>query len=311
MVSAINQTTFKNIEPQTKKTNNVSFCSISGSGKTDNFEKRTDKSNNGKFDLSEAGKNFLKGIISPVTALVKHPLMTIGIIGGTILTCSLVPVLAPVTAIGFGALSLYQLGKGCYNATKLYKNGQYDAAEKAFDEIGQGTAGVALTAVGVKQSARVAKEAKMMNELNVNSLTKAQKESVALEVKEGSFVNALKEIGSLFTTKSGLKATLKQFRPSNISQRGTMASGRLNIASRMRQIRAVWRDARRGIVILSEVECRGTKSKDSPRQCPNVSASHWGILRLFCYAKLPPAPLRMTGKAAKKPRGCYTARPVE
>ncbi len=184
------------------------------------YNSLSDKSNNGQFDLSEAGKNFLKGVISPVTAAIEHPLMTAGVLGATVVACSLVPVLAPVTAIGFGALSLYQLGKGCYKAGKLYSNGEYDRAEKAFDEIGQGTAGVALTVLGVRQSAKVAKEAKVMSELNVNTLTKAQKQAIALEVKEGSFTNALKETVSLFTTKTGLKATISQFKPSNIAQRG-------------------------------------------------------------------------------------------
>ena len=180
----------------------------------------SDKSNNGKFDLSEAGKNFLKGVISPVTTLIKHPLMTAGVLGATVVACSLVPVLAPVTAIGFGIMSVYQLGKGCYNAGKLYSKGEYDKAERAFDEIGQGTAGVALTALGIKQSAKVAKEAKLMSELNVNTLTKAQKQAIAVEVKEGSFANAFKETISLFTTKTGLKAAMSQFKPSNIAQRG-------------------------------------------------------------------------------------------
>lgn len=188
--------------------------------KTPYIPDTTDKSNNGKFDISEAGKNFLKGVISPITAVVKHPLMTAGIIGGTALACALVPVLAPITAIGFGAMSVYQLGKGFYNAGTLIANKEYDKAEKAFDEIGQGTVGVALTALGIKQSAKVAKEAKLMNELNVNVLTKAQKQAVATEISEGSYLNALKEIGSLFTTKSGLKATVSQFKPSNIAQRG-------------------------------------------------------------------------------------------
>lgn len=219
MISSVTQST--GFETILKKQN---FGTKQISNTTQNLNpdcfKKTDKSNNGKFDLSEAGKNFLKGIISPITAIVKHPAATLGIIGATAVACSLVPVLGPITAIGFGALSLVQLGKGCYNAAKLYKNGQYDNAEKAFNEIGQGTVGVALTAVGVKQSAKVAKEAKLMNEQSLTSLSKVQKQAIASEVKEGSFVSALKEVGSLFTTKSGLKAALNQFKPANISQRG-------------------------------------------------------------------------------------------
>lgn len=44
----------------------------------DTFE--INKSNNGKFDVSEAGKNLVKGITSPITAMIKHPIATIGVI---------------------------------------------------------------------------------------------------------------------------------------------------------------------------------------------------------------------------------------
>ena len=48
----------------------------------DSFEnsKPVNKANNGKFNISEAGKNLAKGIISPLTAVVKHPIATISVI---------------------------------------------------------------------------------------------------------------------------------------------------------------------------------------------------------------------------------------
>lgn len=180
---------------------------------------KENKSNNGKFDISECAKNFFKGVISPVTAIVKHPVITIGTVAATAALCSLVPVMGPVLAVGFGALSAFQLGKGAFNVVKNCKNGDFDKAEKSFNEVGQGTVGVAMTMLGVKQNAKVAKEAKIMSELNINSLDKAQKAQIASEVKELGFIDAIKETGSLFTSKAGLKAIGKQFKPSNIIQR--------------------------------------------------------------------------------------------
>ncbi len=189
--------------------------------KEDSFEKKkVDKSNNGKFDIIEAGKNYIKGILSPLTAIIKHPVMTIAMIGITAAACSLVPVLTPILGIGFGALSVFQLGKGCYDVAKNIKNKDYDKAEQSFNTVGQGTIGTILSALGLKQSAKVAKEAKLMSELKVNSLSAAQKEAIATEVNNGSYLNALKENMSLFTTKTGLKALINQFKPSNILQRG-------------------------------------------------------------------------------------------
>ena len=178
-----------------------------------------DKSNNGEFDFSQAAKNFGKGLISPITMMFKHPLATIGIVAATAAATSLVPVLGPLLAIGFGVASIYQAGKGVYEAAKNYKNGEYDEAEKSFDKIGQGVIGTALSLLGVKQSAKIANEAKLMKKLNVKSLTHAQRTEIAQNVNKGGFCNALKDTISLVTSKKGLKATFEQFKPASIKTR--------------------------------------------------------------------------------------------
>ena len=178
-----------------------------------------DKSNNNEFDFSEAAKNFGKGAISPVTAAIKHPFLTVGLLAGTVAACSVVPILGPAMLLGFGALSVGQMIKGSADAVKNYSNGEYDKAEKSFDLIGQGTVGTLLTLLGVKQSAQVSKEAKMMSELNVKVLDKGVKEQILTEVHNNKFMANLKEIVSLFTTKSGLKAVKAQFNPEVLKYR--------------------------------------------------------------------------------------------
>lgn len=186
----------------------------------DSFElQKKDASNDGKFTFGEALKNFGKGLISPLKAVVKHPIMSIGAIAVTAVGCSLIPVLAPILAVGFGALSLFQLGKGVYNAVSQYKKGNYDASEKAFEDIGAGTVGTATSALGIRQSAKIALEAKTMSELNVATLNAEQKAQIAQKISSGSWFNALKENVTLLTTKSGLKATFNQFRPTMIKAR--------------------------------------------------------------------------------------------
>ena len=201
---------------------NVKNEKVNFTSRDDLFEKpnkKVDKSSNGKFDISECVKNFAKGLLSPITAVIKHPLMTIGTLAATVALCSVVPVMAPILAVGFGTLSVYQVGKGVVEAAKNYKNGEYDKAEKSFNKVGEGTIGVVLTALGIKQSARVAKEAKVMSELGVTSLDKTQKLQIAQEIKNGTKLDALKEITSLFTSKTGLKAVGTQFKPDNIAAR--------------------------------------------------------------------------------------------
>ena len=146
--------------------------------------------------------------------------MTIAMVGVTAAACSLIPVLTPILGIGFGALSVFQLGKGCFDVAKNIKNKEYDKAEKSFNTVGQGTVGTVLSFLGLKQNARVAKEVKLMSELKVNSLSAAQKEAIAAEVNNGSYLNALKESVSLFTTKTVLKAAMSQINPSKMMQRG-------------------------------------------------------------------------------------------
>ncbi len=188
--------------------------------KNDEFTKNSqDASNDGKFTFKEAIKNFGKGIISPVTTIMKHPFMTIGAIASTAAVCSVVPVLTPILAVGFGALSFVQLGKGIYNAAKEYKNGNYDNSEKAFEQIGQGAISSALSVLGLKQAAKVAKEAKVMSNLKVNVLDAEQKAQISKDVTSSSMISALKENLSLIFTKEGRQAVLYQFKPSTLKSR--------------------------------------------------------------------------------------------
>lgn len=221
-----NKFTFKQLNQENNQQKNINpYINKSSYNTYDKFENTSkeisDKSNNNKFDMSEAAKNFGKGIISPLKAVVDHPIATIGIVAGTAVATTLIPVLAPVLAVGFGVASVYQIGKGTYQAVKNYQNGDYDKAEQSFDKIGQGVVGTALSLIGIKQSAKIANEAKLMKELNVKSLTHTQKTEIATNVDKGGFINALKDNFSLFTSKKGLGAIFHQFKPSSIKTRFT------------------------------------------------------------------------------------------
>lgn len=233
-------------------------------GDVDTFDmteksEKVDKSNNNKFDFSEAAKNFGKGIISPITALIKHPLLALGMVAGTVALTTLVPVLAPVLAVGFGAFSLYQVGKGTYDAVKNYKQGNYDDAEKSFDKIGQGVVGTALTALGLKQSAKIAKEAKLMNELKVDTLTNAQRESISASVNNSGLYGALKENITLLTTKNGLKSIANQFRPSMMKARALDVFNKIRGNNKVEETREVQRTVEKEV---ETTEYRLVKQED-------------------------------------------------
>lgn len=200
-----------NITPQKLK-NRISTQSFTA-------RRKVDKTNNGQFDADVATNNFCKGLLSPITAIVKHPIATIGIVGATALACSVAPVLAPATAIVFGAIGVYEFGKSAYNIIKHSANGDYDKAEKDFEGLGQGMINTVLTALGIKQSARVAKEAQLLSKTKATKLSGEQISTIKDEVKSLTLFKSFKDSLKLFTTKEGRQAFIYQFKKPVLKER--------------------------------------------------------------------------------------------
>ena len=178
-----------------------------------------DKTNNGEFDANVAANNFCKGLLSPITAIIKHPIATIGVVGATALACSVAPILAPATAIVFGAMGIYEFGKSSYNIVKHSASGEYDKAEKDFEGLGQGTINTVLTALGMRQSARVTKEAQLLSETKATKLSVEQISKIKDEVKSLTLFKSFKESLKLYTTKEGRQAFMYQFKKPVIKER--------------------------------------------------------------------------------------------
>lgn len=178
-----------------------------------------DKTNNGQFDANVAANNFCKGLLSPITAIIKHPIATIGVVGATALACSVAPILAPATAIVFGAMGIYEFGKSSYKIVKHSASGEYDKAEKDFEELGQGTINTVLTALGMRQSARVTKEAQLLSETKATKLSVEQISKIKDEVKSLTLFKSFKESLKLYTTKEGRQAFMYQFKKPVIKER--------------------------------------------------------------------------------------------
>lgn len=178
-----------------------------------------DKTNNGEFDANVAANNFCKGLLSPITAIIKHPIATIGVVGATALACSVAPILAPATAIVFGAMGIYEFGKSSYNIVKHSASGEYDKAEKDFEGLGQGTINTVLTALGMRQSARVTKEAQLLSETKATKLSGEQISKIKDEVKSLTLFKSFKESLKLYTTKEGRQAFMYQFKKPVIKER--------------------------------------------------------------------------------------------
>lgn len=222
-MNEINSIYIKGIKNNNNSVKNKYGSRIVFEDRSDEFvsNKKTDGSNDGKFTFGQAAKNLIKGVISPLSAIIKHPIATIATLAGVGAACVAVPALTPVLTIGFGALSLFQLGKATVNTIKDYSNGNYDKAEKGFEGIGQGIVGTVMTALGLKQSAKIAAESKVLASTGAKALTDAQKSEIAADVAKYGFKGALKENLSILTTKQGLKTLASQLKPSAMKERIT------------------------------------------------------------------------------------------
>lgn len=215
-----------------KKSNirNVNFS------QKEKIEDKINASNDGKFSKREAGKNFLKGIFSPVKAVIEHPLISLGTVAVTGMVCSLAPVLTPAISIGFGALSVLQLGKGLFKSIHEYKKGNFDNSEKAFETIGQGAIGTATAFASVKRNSRIVEEAYAMKGLEQTKLSYRERSFIGDKVNDRSYSKSLKVIFSLFTTKKGRETFLSQFKPFVLKQRAKDFVSSLNPANKKTDI---------------------------------------------------------------------------
>ena len=141
--------------------------------------KKIDASNDGKFSFKEAAKNFIKGLVSPVTTIIKHPFVSLAAVATVGLACSALPILCPIMTLAFGAFSVYHLGKSTVNTVKNYKAGNYDKAEKGFTGVGEGVIYTALSAFGFKHALKIAKKAKLLVALGKKSMLAAKKAKFA------------------------------------------------------------------------------------------------------------------------------------
>jgi len=184
---SVGETAFKGVENIHYKSNQSNFERLNNDFKNftrtnkDSFVKeasvnkeKINETNDGKFSFKVALKNFVKGVVSPLVIMAKHPVATLGTLIGIGVACAVAPVLGPILTVGFGAVSAWQLGKSTYNAISNYSKGKYDQAEKDCENVGQGFIGTVLTVLGLKQSAKVAAEAAIASPLLEGSLDGAQ-----------------------------------------------------------------------------------------------------------------------------------------
>ena len=136
--------------------NNDGYSAVPMTSRRDSFSKK-DKSNNKKFDFSEALKNFGQGLASPITSMFSSPknfLMGAGMIAGSIaLVVATGGAAAPILVAAGVGMGVVQAGGAVVKIAKA-ENG--DDVEKAFFDVGGATSTIGLSLWGAKGSLKQA-----------------------------------------------------------------------------------------------------------------------------------------------------------
>lgn len=150
----LNNSTYLNSKIPTKKVNFVGSQQELGADKLV-LSKKVDKTNDGKFSLGVALKNFGNKFISIFKELVTHPVRSIGIaLGYGALTCFF-PQFGRISILlgVFGGAK--SIGQGLFNIGKSIKTGNGDLAEKAFGDLGDGSSTLLISGVFARGMAQV------------------------------------------------------------------------------------------------------------------------------------------------------------
>jgi hypothetical protein len=163
------------------------------------------ESNDGKFSIKEAGKNFFKGLISPITSMFESKenfLMGAAmLIGGAALIIGTGGAAAPfllTLGLGMGAV---QAGTAIYKMATA-KDG--DDIEKAFYDAGAATGTIGLSVVGAKAS------------LKGISPSSGMSVSSASQVKNMSLLQST--IENIKLTPASLRASFRSVRSGQFTQ---------------------------------------------------------------------------------------------
>lgn len=216
------------------------FTHNSASTGEDSFSRLNGKpgqEHDGRFSISRAAKNFMKGVISPVTSILQHPGKALAMLAGTVALATVAPVTIPLMLIGFTGLSAFQAGKGVLQAASRYSAGDMAGAEQAFESIGAGTVGVGLSALGVRSSAAVAAETQATAQAIKGGANLAQATKAGMEASAGtrslSFWQAIGKNLDLVRTGDGWRAVGYGLKPGTIAMntRMTVARGKQMVES--------------------------------------------------------------------------------
>ncbi|MBY0403418.1 MAG: hypothetical protein K2X66_05935 [Cyanobacteria bacterium] len=179
-----------------------------------------------KFSVLSAGHFFLKGVLSPVTEFVKHPLQATAMLVGTWGLLKMIPRSLPLLLLGGVGYGLYEVVSGIIRSGQAFYQGQYAKAESMFESLGSGVINMGLSGLGLKSTAASIAEWKALDTAAL--ATQGSVEALAAETsaltssptsgKSLSVLESLKEVVSIVTTSEGRRTVFTGFKPSEVIQ---------------------------------------------------------------------------------------------
>ena len=183
----------------------------------------SDGKDDGKLSFKEAAGSFLRGCLNTLTnvvdSVVEHPVATVLSVAvaavGTMALTSAGIVSAPVIAIAGAAIGIgiggVKIGKGIYNAAKADSDKD---AKKAFENMGEGTSAIAISALSMKKGVSDLKEMKQLaasaQDMAKTASHYADDAAETLSRAESSFENAAQSAKKISSnSKEGSKTFSK------------------------------------------------------------------------------------------------------
>lgn len=195
-------------------------------------EVRFGRRNQNRFRILHAFRHFMSGVISPVTAIFKHPAATLGLVGATVALGTLMSSTVPLMFIAGGMFSAWQMARGLTHIAGRYRKNDMQGAEQAFADIGAAFTGGLLTLLGVRSAAAVAAETKAASLIAMKpGTTVVEMANAGLQAAKNTrnmtFWQALNENMSIVTSSEGRQALFHQIKPGSLRLQFSSAKARI------------------------------------------------------------------------------------
>lgn len=248
---------------------------------------------NDKISFSEGANIFLSGIEKQcgelVLSIIKNPVKTIGIVAGSTLALSALPLIGIPAAVGGGALALgfagFAIGKTIAHATQFVKNnnnGDYFTARQNLQQMGEDSVDLALSVPFAPKGVTQVKNFAQYGKIAINKpLLNELKSTKSIKQVWTSLRNSNKNISRDINYQCSVDKELAKLERLTDAQKATLKKELLEFNVPQEKIPEVvldkWAEIR-GIKTKPDLKfetlAQGTAGQATPRECKITMNDH-------------------------------------